>query len=226
MGKGGCKALIPKSRTYYEIRISLGPSGLIPLGLLPAYAMLQYLVWNREWALPRLETLVQSFELILPLAIALVAAHIPVVEREEHLQELQATFPEPLWQTALIRTCLTLVMGVLTAGVGMLIFRLGFGEYSLTSTVLPAVAPTLYLTGMSLLVSRLAGSYWAGAGASLGYWFLEVVSRGNYTGSLFLFARSWPPGEVDYAQNRWWLAVIGTLLLLGQVWISDRRWGR
>lgn len=213
----------PHGIAWYEGRIAFGLSSLLPALLLPAYALLQWFFWQRGLARPALADLIKSFEVALPLATGLAAAHLMVVEREERFAELRATYPEPPWRLPLLRTGGALLLGSLTLLAAALAYRLAYGPYPVRDVLLPALPPALYLLGLSLLVGNLSGSYWAAAGTVLGYWFLEVYRQGDLTGILFLFDRTWPRLAVDYAANRWLLAGLGVALLLANAWLGARR---
>lgn len=213
------------SAVWYELRVGLGLTAWLPALLLPAYAALLWLLWHYGLADRQLTALERSFELILPLAAGLGAAHLMAVEREARFDELRATYPEPRWRLPVVRTAGALLVGLVSALAGAALFRCGFGPFDLRAVLLPGIAPALYLTGISLLVGNLAGSYWAAAGTIMGYWFFEVLQRGQQTQWIFLFARTWPLEEVSYGANRWLLAGAGLGLLLLNIWLSMRRRG-
>jgi len=213
----------PRSTAWYEARIAIGLSSLLPALLLPAYALLQGFFWQRGLAAPRLFELVRSFELILPLAAGLAASRLMAVEREERFHALRASYPEPRWRLPLLRTAGGLFVGTVAWVAGALIYRLAYGPYPAAEVLLPALAPALYLLGLSLLVGNLSGSYWTAAGTVLSYWCFEVFKQGELTGVLFLFDRTWPLRTVSYAANRWLLAALGVALLLANVGVSVGR---
>lgn len=211
--------MTPRSLFYYEARVGLGPSALLPALALPLYALLEHFTWHE----PGSFHLIRAFEVILPLTAALAACHLMAVEREEGISELRATYPEPRWRLPALRSAGALALALLALLAGMLCFRLTSGPFSLAQVVTPALAPALFLVGAALLVSNLTGSYWATAGTVMGYWFLEVLSRGRFTQTVYLFQKTWPLPDVDLVPNRLWLAGLGFLFLAANAAISLSR---
>lgn len=208
----------PRPIIYYEMKVGLGWTALLPLLALPLYATAYS--WVVE---PTAGGVRQAFELLLPLTAGLAAAPLMTVEREERFGELRATYPEPRWLLPLGRTLLAMLLVLGAAVFGWLCFRLQAGAYPFLEMALPAVGPAAFLLGLALLIGNLVGSYWAAAAAAMGYWFFEVLSRGQYTKGLYLFQKTWPLETVDYGANRWWLAGIGAALALLSAWISISR---
>lgn len=208
----------------YEARITFGLSACLPLLMLPLYALYTRYVWPH---LPDGDPLflTNGFELVLPLAASLAAAHLMAVEREVDFAELRLTYAENPWRIPLVRTtgalCLTAGAVLLT----LLLLRFLYGPFPVWDVLQQALAPTLYLLGIALLVSNLAQNYWAGLAAALGYWMFEFLTRGEHLTKLFLFNGTWPIDGVDHIRNRWWLAGLGMALLMANGWVSARRKG-
>lgn len=213
----------PRPLLLHEARVAFGLNAALPMMLLPGFAAIQWWLWTQDDVTPRLIQLIRAFELILPLAAALASAHLMAIEREEGFHELRRSYPEHPWRLPLLRTGGALLLTLLTLAAGAALFRLGYGPYPVDETILPALAPTLFLLGVSLLVGNLTASYWVAAGTAMGWWFLEILTRGGYTGLLFLFNETWPLDEVDPLANRWWLAALGLALLGINAWLKARR---
>lgn len=207
----------------YEIRVSVGATTLLPLLGLPVFALLRWAVDRFDGSGAAGHELGRAFELILPLAGGLAAAHLMTVERQEGMAELRNSYPESHWRLPVLRTGTALVLLAVAGLLGGAAFRLVFGAVPLGRLLLPALGPGLFLLGLSMLVGNAIQSYWAAAAAVMGYWFLEVQTRGDVTGPLFLFQYTWPVLHVSYALNRWVLAGLGAAFLLANAWLSARR---
>ncbi|MGC9522037.1 MAG: hypothetical protein ACP5HG_09170 [Anaerolineae bacterium] len=212
-----------KPALLYEARVSLGAISLLPLLGLPAFALLQWALVTHDDVVVAPYIVIRAFELILPLISGMASAHLMTVEREEGVSELRLSYPESRWCLPATRTGIALALATVAALLGVLAFRPVFGPTPLGELLEPALSPTLLLIGLSLLVGNATGSYWSAAGLVIGYWFFEVQTRGDVTGSLFLFQYAWPVGGVSYALNRRLLAGLGLLCCLANAWLSARR---
>jgi hypothetical protein len=158
--------------------------------------------------------IVNAFEIILPLAAGPSAAHLMTIETEEGFAELRRSYPEPRLRLPLLRSGAALAFLLVAAVSGMVAFRFLWGTSDVLAAILPALAPALFLTGLSMLAGGLSRSYWAAAGTVLVYWFLELQTRGKISGVLFLFASVWNWREVNYPLNRSLLAGLGLVFIV------------
>lgn len=212
-----------KSATYYEGRVAFGPVALLPALALPAYAAFLWYHWGTTPLRPGPELLAMILELGLPLAAAASAAPLMAVEREERFDELRASYPQPPWRLPLVRTLGALALSGASLLATAALLRQGYGPFDWSQVVVPALAPTLFLLGFTLLASGVLGNYWAAAGTGFGYWLLEALTRGSLTHDIFLFDHHWPVENDVYARNRWLLAGLGVVLLLVNIWWNGRR---
>jgi hypothetical protein len=212
-----------KPAGVYEFLVSLGAAALLPLLGLPAFALLQWLFVISDGAEVAFYNLVRAFELILPLSAGLAAAHLMTIEQDAGIAELRMSYPESVWRLPVARTFVGLVLSAGAVVLGGLAFRPVFGPLAWGELVTPALAPAFMMVGLSLLAGNLTGSYWLAAALVMGYWFLEIQTRGDVTDTLFLFQYAWPVETVDYALNRRLLAGLGALLLLLNAALSAYR---
>jgi hypothetical protein len=211
---------------YYEFRIVFGLASLPPALLLPAYLLLGILTWVSRESTPTLLDALRAFVLILPLSVGLLAAHLMTVEREEDFDELRRTYPEPTVWLPLVRTFGALLVGTISALASHLLLNI-MGSFALSDTLLPAIAPSLMLLGIGLLLDNTTGSYALTAAVVISYWFIELQTRGSVTGVLFLFQAAIPQPNVNTNLNQGLLAVIGVVLLVANALYSAwRRRGR
>jgi len=212
-----------KPALFYEARLVAGLAGLLPSLGLPAYAALSRLLWGRyETELP-LPAILNTFEILLPLAAGFSAAHLMAIEVEEGFDELRRSYPEPRLRLPLLRSGAALAFLLLAVVLGAAAFHWIWGPFDLLHAVLPALAPALFLGGLSLLAGGLSRSYWGAASVVMGWWFLELQTRGQITGALFLFDTVWPTAGVSYALNRWLLVALGLVFFaLNAAWYARR----
>ncbi len=210
-----------RGELYYELRITFGLTSLLPLLCFPLYALLYWYLWTHGGR-PDPRVLLKGFEGALPALAAVAAAHLMTVEREAGFAELRSTYPENRWRMPLIRTATAAALSLGAAALGALLFRLAMGPWSLIELALPGAAPTLFLTGLALLAGNLSGSYWVGAGSAMGWWLFDLIFRGSFTTWIFLFARLYPPADVDYGTNRWLLTGLGVGLHLINLYVGAR----
>lgn len=194
---------------FYEARLVAGLAGLLPCLGLPAYVVLSRLLSGRFDPEMPLPMIVNAFEIILPLAGGLSAAHLMTIETEEGFSELRRSYPEPRLRLPLMRSGAALAFLFLALALGAFAFHLFWGTHDFFVAVLPVLAPAVFLTGLSLLVGGLSHSYWAAAGVALVYWFLELQTQGKISGTLFLFATVWNGRELSYPLNRSLLMGVG-----------------
>jgi len=210
-----------RSILYYEARSVFGLTALLPVLALPCYALLGLLVW--QYRAPTFAAFVQAFELSLPLAMAISAAHLMCVEKEEYFAELRHSYAEPSWRIPVLRTVGALALMLIMLVVGILFFGVlypAFDMRRLQEIIVPALPPTLYLAGLALLIGNLSQSTWIAAVLTIGYWFYEFSAKGELTQTLFLFDKTLPRVEVAYDLNRVLLLVIGLGFIVLNIGVS------
>ncbi|MFZ3069505.1 MAG: hypothetical protein WA110_00060 [Anaerolineaceae bacterium] len=201
-------------RLRYELRAAFGLSSLLPLPALAAFALLEWLIWHDSSFDSISASVMRDFTLLLPLISGLSVAHLMSVDQEEGFGELRHSYAEPLYQQALWRTLIALLLTGAAAVLGWVAYSLVIGAPVPLQWILPSLPPTLYMMGLSLLTNHLSGSYWTAAGVTLVYWFLEMwpQTRGKLTGGLFLFNTVWKT-NVDETWNTILLCLVGCLFL-------------
>jgi hypothetical protein len=145
------------------------------------------------------------------------------VERDEGFDDLRYSYPEPIQLQALMRTVMAFILIAVILGLGWAAYSLASGEMISFQWLLPALPATLFLTGLSLLVNHLTGSYWVSAGVSLGYWLVEYQTKGVLTHSFFLFNSIWPSEGVDPSINALLILSSGLIFLAANILLDPRR---
>ncbi len=211
-------------RLHYELRAAFGLSSLLPLPALAVFALLEWLIWHDSSFDSISSSVMRDFTLLLPLISGLSVAHLMSVDQEEGFGELRHSYAEPLYQQALWRTLIALLLTGVAFGLGWVAYSLVIGAPVPFQWVLPSLPPTLYLMGLSLLINHLSGSYWAAAGVTLAYWFIEMqpLTRGKLTGTLYLFNAIWKNGS-DAHWNTILLCLVGCLFLVINTLLEQRR---
>ncbi|MFZ3151164.1 MAG: hypothetical protein WA116_05700 [Anaerolineaceae bacterium] len=201
-------------RLRYELRAAFGISSLLPLPALAGFALLEWLIWQDSSVDSMSALVTRDFALLLPLISGLSVAHLMSVDQDEGFGELRHSYTEPLYQQALWRTLIAFLLTGVAFGLGWVAYSLAIGAPVPLQWILPALPPTLYMMGLSLLTNHLSGSYWTAAGVTLVYWFLEMwpQTRGKLTGGLFLFNAVWKT-NVDETWNTILLCLVGCLFL-------------
>jgi hypothetical protein len=208
----------------YEARIIFGVTAALPVLGLPLAAFVEGLMWHRDPIhAPQAIDVLRTFEVVLPLATGLAAAHLMTVEREEGFDELRRSYPEATWRVPLLRVAGACLLALVGLALGLIGFRLAYGPFDAAALVGPAIPPALVLLGLALATGNLTGSYWPAAAAVMGVWFLEFQTKGAVTKTLFLFDASWPVAGVDYDLNRGLLALLGLALIAANGYISVLR---
>jgi hypothetical protein len=137
---------------------------------------------------------------------------------------LRLSYPEPCLRLPLLRGGAALAFLLAAAAAGMAAFEGFWGPFTLSGLVaaaLPSLAPALFLSELSLLIGGISRSYWVASGAVTVYWFLELQTRGQVSGPLFLFEAVWPVEGVPFALNRLLLAGLGlAFFVLNMVWFA------
>lgn len=213
-----------KAILYYELRIAFGFASLLPLLLLPGYAILGWIAWASRGATPSLQEGIRAFEVLLTLSGGLAAAHLMTIEREEGFDEIRRTYTELSWRIPLLRTFTALISIAISGFIAAGIFYLAHGAYDLGQLLLPAFAPAFYLCALAMLVNNISGSYWISSGIIAAYWFGELSSGGNYTEALYLFNHSTPRPDLDPLLNRGLLLI--AMLIAIMLNIAFSMWRR
>jgi len=217
------------SRLWIEIKLVFAHGGWLPLLILPGAVLWLWLMTiSLATGIP--DWVSRMLEVVLPVVAAFSAAPLMNMESQHDFYELRASYPEPWWKLPLDRSLIAILWTLLALGLGELALQVSGSSLSLIS-ILPSVSPTLFLMGFSLLVGNLTQNYWAAIGVSVGIWFFNLVAeniltQNVVTGSIFLFAYSWPPEKVAYPVNRGLLAGIGILFFVlnsGWYWWTLRR---
>ena len=211
-------------RLRYELQVAFGLTSLLPLPALAGFALLEWLMWH-DSSMNSINSFVvtRDFTLLLPLISGLSVAHLMSVDKEEGFDELRQSYVEPLYQQALWRTLIALLLTGTAFGLGWAAYSLVLGIPLPFQWISPSLPPTLYLMGLSLLINHLSGSYWAASGITLGYWFLEMqpLTRGKLSGAFSLFNAVWGNGS-DARWNTILLCLMGCFFLGINIFIGQR----
>lgn len=211
------------NRLRYEIQSAFGMTALLPLPALAGLIFLEaYMYRGQSLTAGEIGSIVvRDTALLLPICSAVACAALMSIDREENYAELRATYQRPLWQDALVRTIISLLIVVILLATVWIAVPLSFHTTSGLLHTFSALPATLYLLGLTMLINHLSGNYWAAAGTALSYWLIEVISYGKLTGPLYLFNTFRP--VADAPVNFFWLAGLGTLFLALNILLGEYR---
>ncbi|MBE2193276.1 MAG: hypothetical protein IAE83_03800 [Anaerolinea sp.] len=214
-----------KPMLYYDLRLTVGLTSILPALVLPLFGMLNGLIWHLNRFTPRQLDIERPFEVALPLFAALASAHLMTIEQDERFSDLRDSYPEPRWRLPLLRMMVGFVIAAAILLAGGLVYRIVYGYYDPVDIFPPAFAPTVFLLGLSICLGSLTHVYWAAAGGVLLYWIFEIQTRGAVTRNFYLFAHSLPgaDAEIPYTFNRLAIASAGVLLLVIGGYIHVRK---
>jgi ABC-type transport system involved in multi-copper enzyme maturation permease subunit len=159
--------------------------------------------------------------IVMPVIAIIIFANSFAEELEEKLSRLLYAYPFKMLYVILERIGLCLILLLVTFALSLLGGYLGGISLSWHDVgyaawrVFPA---SLFLGALSLLVSLLGRNMLAGLGAGIGYWFLELITQGQWTGRIFLFHSIWPINEtISQNENSILLFLIGFTLLTAAI---------
>lgn len=139
-------------------------------------------------------------EVVLPLMLVGALFHILTLEREEEMEELVASYPVMLASLALQRVFVNLGLGLVAAllALGPLAAVASVGVLDLLQIMM---VPTAFLVGVALTAAMVAGTGVAGLAAAGIWWLVDMITRGAWTGPLFLFPHlvATPTGSAEAA---------------------------
>lgn len=208
---------------YYEARAAFGFTAVVPALLLPVYGIIVLVNWLRTGYTPAASEVISALVVLLPLSAALSAAHLMVVEREENIDALRRSYPEPTWRLPLIRTVGALLVAGISVGITILLLRGADAAYPLDQIMLPAVPAALLMVGLALLAGNVTSNSPAAIVAVIAYWFLDIQTGGKITGVFFMFNAISPLPDVDPDLNRRLLCAAAAALCLANIAWSIRR---
>jgi hypothetical protein len=162
--------------------------------------------------------------MVLPLAGGLIAAHLMSTETENGFHELRRSYPEATWRKPVFRwlggTLYLLLSGLMAA----LLLRLAYGPFDLLYVMVPSLAPGLFMMTLALFLNAVSQHYQGVAALVSAYWLMELLTGGQFTGELHLFARIQQQFVTSYELNRGLFVVLSALLLLATIlWVSWQR---
>lgn len=209
---------------FYELRVAFGITALLPLLVLPAYALYSGAVWaSRAEIVPPMLEITRAFSLLLPLISGLASAHLMTVEREAGFDEIRRTYREASWWVPLMRASVALLFVCLSGVIAGGLVGIIYGNVDLGGVLLPALPSVFYLGALALFVNNASGSYWASAGVIVGYWIGDYLSGGRHSQVLFLFNSLSPLPGIDPTANRAALITAAVGLTAGNILFSTLR---
>lgn len=204
--------MISMKLMWLQNKVTWGWGLLLPSGVLIVYSLLTVqskLSWYPGEELTPL--LLPLFEAIAALIGVFMLPRLIAGEVETNRLELLLSLPRRRWlhlATGILGVFAAIALGLLMLGVYYHFVHLPVDFAYLFKYSIP---PILATGGLALAVSIILNSSISGWLAGGGWWFLDLVTRGDFSGRFFLFAAS-TPKEFDLDSNRLLLAGIGIAL--------------
>lgn len=221
-------------RLYYSFRLMF--SSYFIGGAALAILLVIVTVFIEKWQFARatFDTVLLMHTIVLPLVTIIFTANAFAEELEERVFPLVWTYPVRKWALFVERASSLLI--ILTLYYAASIFAVHMWLFELTRAqvwdLLRLAIPThVFLGGMTLMFSLIGRSLLTGLAAGGGYWFVELITRGQWTKkSIFLFEPVWKLGFVDEIVNRWrvfglgllWFTVSLVLFILGRRRLANK----
>jgi len=209
-------------RMHYHLKVMRG-GYLAGAAAVPALsAVLAMRAGSFGLAVPAPDLQKAVMVLAMPLFAALVFPLFAAEELEERVMRLLYACPIPAAVIMLEKIAVCLML--LAAGIGLsAAVANGDGWWPLMRAALPA---SLFIGSVSAAASLIGRHMLVGLGTGVGYWIVELITRGRWTGPLHLFHPIWPKEGMDGGANALALSsAAGTLFcftIMMVVW--GKRW--
>lgn len=175
------------------------------------------------------------FELFGSIAAAVGLAHVLTVDQDEGAKEVLLTYPASSRRLGLER----FIAGIIFSAVPLVLIAGALRVYTgyalepgiaqalrIDTILLDSAVSWLFLSGITLLASMLAGNWLAGLFAGGLYWVTDLISDGQFTSVFFLFARTFPSEALSADVNRFMLFVAGTITCTLAIMLFGRQRAR
>lgn len=187
---------------------------LLPVTIVAGAFFNIYTNAQSPFSAPSLEQLYLIYEVLMPLVLSLGLATLLPYERDEGMLELRLSYAQP-FELALLRKVLLPICCwfALAVGGGLWAhhYYLSFSAWHLALVTVP---PTLFLGGLTLLVSALTLNSPLSMMFPLGWWAWELLTGGRKSGLLALLPYTYANTQVPLNLNRGLLVCVGLLLLV------------
>lgn len=198
---------------WLQNKVTWGWGLLLPAGIIAAcsiFTVQTKLTWYPGEELTPL--LLPLFEAISAVIAVFMLPRLIAGEKEAGRLELLLSYPRQRWvhlAAGIFGIFASIALGLTVTGLYYHLFHLPVDFCYLFVNGIP---PLLAAGGLALAISTIFSSSISGWLAGGGWWFLDLVTRGNFSGKFFLFAASMPKEEIDLEGNRLILGYIGITL--------------
>jgi hypothetical protein len=162
-------------------------------------------------------------EVYLPLALAMLLAPLPALDRASGLAELHLSYRRPAPLQLLGHLAPPLLLWGLTLGLTGLAIDQFYAPVPLAAFLRLALYPAGALGGSALLGTAIARHPVGGAmGAGL-WWGLDLLAPGQINRLCYLFNQYQPQADLDATVMQARMGLIGVGALLLALWLAGRR---
>jgi hypothetical protein len=214
-------------RMGYHLKVMWSGYWIGAIAVLVFSAVLAANAGSLGFMMPERDVQKAVFAVTTPVFAALSFSAVAAEELEERVMRLLYTFSFPAVYVILekIAICLILLTAGISvsaaaavaslpataeAGVGLpevlderdAITPVNGDAWDAWRTLVRAAAPSsLFIGAVSAAASLIGRNVLVGLGAGIGYWILELISHGKWTGPLYLFQSVWPNEGIDNEIN-------------------------
>ncbi len=218
----------PLHRMLYSVKLMISGYGY---GAIVCWGGLLFVLINADrWSIGNADpaTIVAVMSIGFPLFNILLFASLFAEDMEERTFGLLFTYPQKAAWLLLERIAPALLLSMLVywscvVSAHFALVRLSADQiWDIGKQVWPA---NLYLSMLALLCSLAGRGVLAGLGAAAGYWMLELMTMGKWTGALFLFQNVFHSRKVSVADNAVYLTAAAAVYmgLIVLLFVSGRR---
>ncbi len=191
----------------YGMRMVWHRGAWIPPLVVAAYVLFRYQgALTGDW-LP-------LFEVFLPFFSVVYVVPVMVGDKEAGIWPLILSYPVDRTLLFVSKMLPALVMALLLPWFAWGVIRV-LGVSLAMETLLYTLPGLLFLTGLSAIASVAAPHAAAAYLFPLGWWALDLSTRGLITRTFYLFAASYPQQGIDMGATKWMLSTAGILLWCG-----------
>lgn len=213
-------------RLYLEAKLQAEPAALVPL---VALALTSMGIWS--WAtnlghIHRTRDVLLVLEVALPAVLVLLMSSALSADSSALFEPLLLSYPSRALGWAIWRaTPVVVVVAAVSVCIGAVAdaVYMHLDANRLFSMIFPTALALSGLTAFGNLLTRVMHG---GVILPLGYWALDLVTKGVFTRKLYLFEGSYP-SPLATVDDKAWLALVGALSWVCAVclkrWASARR---
>lgn len=210
---------------YYHLKAMWGGYWAGAIAVLAFSVVLAVNAGSLGFEMPERDAQKTVMVLTMNVFAALVFSAFAAEELEERVMRLLYACPVPAAYVMLEKIAICLIL--LMAGVSACAAAASGGDdwWPLMRAAVPA---SLFIGAVSAASSMIGRNVLAGLGAGIGYWSVELLTYGRWSGSLYLFQSIWPNERIDGGVNALLLCsaagmlfgLVAVMVARGKQWLA------